>query len=398
MQAVILAAGKSTRTYPLTLTKPKPLLRVLNTTIIEHNLDQLRGLVEEVIIVVGYKADMIESYLGDRYRGMKLRFVLQEETSGNASALALVREHITGRFILMFGDDLYSHRDIRRLLAFENAILAQKVDNPSNFGVLKTEGNRFLEVVEKPQEFVGDLVNIGCFVFTPDIFQVLDEIELSSRGEYELTDAYNLLAEKKEITVVPVEDYWLATTYPWSLLTANACLLDRLPVELSRKAKVERGAVLKGKVTVGEHTVIKSGTYIEGPVLIGKRCVIGPNAYLRAGTTLGDECHVGQAVEIKNSILGSRCHVAHLSYVGDSILGEDVNLGAGTITANLRHDGGNIRSQVGEKVVDCGSRKLGAVLGDGCKTGVHTSLYPGVKLDPGARTVPGEAVRRDLRN
>ncbi len=397
MQAVILAAGKSTRTYPLTLTRPKPLLRVNNVTIIEHNLNQLRGLAEEVLIVVGYRADMIQEYLGDSYRGMKLKYLVQEETSGNASALRLAREYIRDRFILLYGDDLFSQADIRKLLPYDNAILAQRVADPSRFGVLKVEGDRFLEVVEKPQEFVSDLVNIGCFVLTPRIFEALEKIELSPRGEYEMTDAYNLLAQSAEIRVVPVADYWLPTTYPWSLLAANAFLLGRAKTALSRKAKLEKGVTLRGQVVIGNHTVIRSGVYIEGPVVIGEKCVIGPNAYLRAGTTIGDGCHVGQAVEIKNSILGRNTNVAHLSYVGDSILGDGVNLGAGTITANLRHDGAGVKSLVGDKVLDSGMSKLGAILGDGCKTGVHTSFYPGVKMDPGTFTLPGEAVRRDIK-
>lgn len=398
MQAVILAAGKSTRTYPLTLTKPKPLLKVANTTVIEHNLDQLRGIVDEVIIVVGYKAEMMQEYLGENYRGMKIKYVLQEETSGNASALNLAREAVKGRFILLFGDDLYSRVDIRNLLKCENAILAQRVENPSNFGVLKVENDRFVEVIEKPQEFISDLVNIGCFVFSEKIFEVLDDIKLSRRGEYELTDAYNLLAQKTEIKVVPVSDYWLPTTYPWSLLKANAFLLGKIKTEISKKAKIEKGATIKGQIMVGDNTVIKSGVYIEGPVVIGKNCVIGPNAYLRAGTTIGDNCHVGQAVEIKNSILGNNTNVAHLSYVGDSVLGDRVNFGAGTITANLRHDGKDIKCQVGERVIDSEMKKLGVIVGDEVKTGVHTSFYPGVKLGPGTTTLPGDIIKRNLSN
>lgn len=396
MQAVILAAGKSTRTYPLTLTKPKPLLKIAGTTVLEHNLEQLRGIADEVIIVVGYKSEMLREFLGENYRGIKLRYVVQAETSGNASALRLTKDQVRGRFLLMFGDDLYSRVDIRNLLKYENAILAQRVENPSNFGVLKVEGENFVEVVEKPQEFISDLVNIGCFVFSSEIFQVLDDIQLSRRGEYELTDAYNLLARRQEIKVVPVADYWLPTTYPWSLLRANSFLLGRIKTAISKKAKVEKGVTLKGQVVIGDHTVIKSGVYIEGPVVIGKKCVIGPNAYLRSGTTIGDNCHVGQAVEIKNSLLGDDTNVAHLSYVGDSILGDRVNFGAGTITANLRHDGKCIKSLVGEKVVDTEMKKLGVIVGDDAKTGVHTSLYPGVKLDPGTTTLPGAVLTRDL--
>jgi bifunctional UDP-N-acetylglucosamine pyrophosphorylase/glucosamine-1-phosphate N-acetyltransferase len=398
MQAIILAAGKSTRTYPLTLTKPKPLLKVANITIIEHSLEQLRGIADEVIIVVGYKSEMIKDFLGENHRGMKIRYILQEETSGNASALNLAKEYIKDRFVLMFGDDLYSRVDIRNLLKYENAILAQKVDNPSNFGVLKVEGDKFLEVVEKPQEFISDLVNVGCFVFSPEIFKVLDDIKLSQRGEYELTDAYNLLAQREEIKVSLIKDFWLATTFPWSLLKANNFLLQRMKAGISKRAKIEKGATIKGNVIIGDNTVVKSGVYIEGPVVIGEKCVIGPNAYLRSGTTIGNGCHIGQAVEIKNSIIGDNTNIAHLSYVGDSILGDDVNFGGGTITANLRHDSENIKCQVGEKVIDSDMKKLGAVIGDGCKTGVHTSFYPGVKMDPGLTTLPGDIVKRDLKN
>ncbi|MDD3190742.1 MAG: sugar phosphate nucleotidyltransferase [Candidatus Pacebacteria bacterium] len=398
MQAVILAAGKSTRTYPLTLTKPKPLLKIAGMTIIEHNLEQLRGVADEVIVVAGYKAEMLKNFLGENYRGIKIKYVLQEEMSGNASALALVREHIKDKFILMFGDDLYSRMDIRNILKYDNAILAQKVDNPSSFGVLKVDGDRFLEVIEKPQEFISDLVNIGCFVFSQDIFQVLDDIQLSTRGEYELTDAYNLLAKRKDITVVPIKDFWLPTTYPWSMLKANNFLLQRIKTDLSRKSKIEKGVTIKGQVVVGDNTVIKSGVYIEGPVIIGAKCVIGPNTYLRAGTVIGNNCHIGQAVEIKNSIIGNNSNVAHLSYVGDSILGDGVNFGAGTITANLRHDGKNIKSMAGENLVDSGMKKLGAVLGDGVKTGIHTSFYPGVKIDPEMTTLPGDIVQKDIRS
>lgn len=398
MQAVILAAGKSTRTYPLTLTRPKPLLRVVNQTIIEHNLRELRGLVDEVIIVVGYKAEMIREFLGEERDSIRIKYILQEDTSGTASAVGKVREHIRGRFLLMYGDDLYSGKDLGRLLENENAILAQRVDNPSNFGVLRTEGDKFLEVIEKPQEFISDLVSIGCFVFSDKIFSVLDDIELSRRGEYEFTDAYNLLGKTEDIRVVTAEDYWLPITYPWSLLRANAYLSGRIKGEISPEATVEPGATLKGEVMVGAGTIIKSGVCIEGPVVIGRDCVIGPNAYLRAGTTVASGCHIGQAVEIKNSIIGCRTNVAHLSYVGDSILGEKVNLGAGTITANLRHDGKPIKSQVGEQVLDSGLMKLGVVVGDEAKTGVHTSLYPGVKLGPGTTTLPGDIVKRDLNN
>jgi UDP-N-acetylglucosamine diphosphorylase / glucose-1-phosphate thymidylyltransferase / UDP-N-acetylgalactosamine diphosphorylase / glucosamine-1-phosphate N-acetyltransferase / galactosamine-1-phosphate N-acetyltransferase len=396
MQAVILAAGKSTRTYPLTLTKPKPLLKVAGKTILEHNLIQLEGLVDEVIFVVGYKSKMIEDFLKNKFGKIIIKYVQQNEALGNADALKQVENLIKGKFILMFGDDLYSKKDIKNLLKHKNAMLAQKVKNPENFGVLKINKDIFYGVVEKPKEFISDLANIGCFVFSKEIFGVLDKINLSKRNEYELTDAYNLLAKKEKIKVIQVKDYWLPLTYPWSLLEANECLAGKIKGKISKNATVEKGAMLKGKVFVGADTIIKSGSYIEGPVMIGKNCVIGPNCYLRAFTVIGDNSHIGNAVEIKNSIIGDNTNVAHLSYVGDSIIGDNCNLAGGTIMANLRHDGKSVRCMIKGELKDTGRLKLGVIMGDNCKTGIHTSIYPGVKINPGYKTLPGDVVKRDL--
>ncbi len=399
MQAVILAAGKSTRTYPLTLTKPKPLLKVANETIIEHNLNQLKGLADEVIIVVGYKGEMIESFIGKKFGKMKIScYVAQEKPLGNADALKCARNKIKERFILMFGDDLYSGKDIKNLVKYKNAILAQKVQNPQCFGVLKTDKDIFKEVVEKPKEFISDLVNVGCFVFEKKIFNYLESVDLSQRNEYELTDAYNLMAKKEKINVVEVKDYWLPTGYPWNLLEANEFLMNRIKSKIEKGAKIEKGTTLKGKIILGKGSFIKAGSYIEGPVAIGESCVIGPNCYLRAGTVIGNNSHIGQAVEIKNSIVGDNTNVSHLSYVGDSIIGDNCNLAAGTITANLRHDGKNIKCKVKEEIKDTGRKKIGVMMGDNCKTGIHTSFYPGVKIDPGICTLPGDVVKRDLVN
>ncbi len=406
MQAVILAAGKSTRTYPLTLTKPKPLLKVAGKTIIEHNLEQLVGLVDEIYIVVGYKAEMIKEFVGDEFKGMKIRYLVQDEPLGNADALKKAGGSIKDRFILMFGDDLYSRKDIEKLLEYDNAILAAKVKNPENFGVLKIENDIFLEVIEKPKVFVSDLVNIGCFIFTKDIFEALDKISLSQRNEYELPDAYNLLAKKKEMKVVSVEDYWLPITYPWSLLEANEYLLENPPEKpppqgnppspLLQRGKIEEGVRINGRLTVGAGTIVKSGVYVEGNIVIGKNCKIGPNCYLRGTAAIGDNCHIGQAVEIKSSIIGNGANIAHLSYVGDSVIGDNVNFGAGTITANLRFDKTNIKSPIGDILTDTERKKLGVIVGDNCQIGINVSFYPGAKINPNSQILPGEIVKRDM--
>ena len=183
--------------------------------------------------------------------------------------------------------------------------------------------------------------------------------------------------------------------YPWDLLRVNKELVgalsgDQIEGSLSDRATVE------GHLVLGAGSRVLPGVFVEGNVIIGRDCKIGPNCYLRGHTSIGDGCHLGQAVEIKNSIVMAQTSIGHLSYCGDSVIGTGVNLGAGTITANLRHDGRDHMSMVGSTLVDTGRRKLGAVIGDDVHTGIHTSIYPGRKIWPGIWTRPGAIVRFDI--
>ncbi len=183
--------------------------------------------------------------------------------------------------------------------------------------------------------------------------------------------------------------------HSWDILRANENYVGGL-LESKIMGEVHPLAVIEGVVRIGEGTRILPGVVIEGNVVIGKNSKIGPNCYLRGYTSIGDQCHVGNAVEIKNSILLSNTNVGHLSYVGDSILGVRVNLGAGTVTSNLRHDGKNHRTLVQGKLEDTGRRKFGTIIGDGVHTGIQTAIYPGRKLFPGTSTRPGAVVDNDL--
>ena len=183
--------------------------------------------------------------------------------------------------------------------------------------------------------------------------------------------------------------------HPWDLLKINETLIAEIKEDLI-EGKIRSGANIDGHIRLGKGSVLLPGTYIEGNVIIGKNCKIGPNCYIRGNTSIGDGCHIGQAVEIKNSLIMEKVSVGHLSYIGDSVICRNTNLGAGTITANLRHDGKNQKSFVGNDLVDTGRRKLGVIIGEDVHTGIHTSIYPGRKIWPGMSTRPGEIVSKDI--
>jgi len=224
MQAVILAAGEGIRLRPLTLDRPKPLIKIEGKTLLEHNLDQLISLVDEVVIVIGYKGGMIKDYIGDEYQSMKIRYVEQKEQLGTGHALMQVDKFIKGKFLLLMADDLYSKDDISVCAEHELCVLAKRVTNPERFGVFVLEDNKVKDVIEKPDTFVGNLINTGFYVLDRRIFEELDKIEKSERGEYELTDALKNLAKKYEIFCEEVRDYHIPIGYPEDLEEAKKVL------------------------------------------------------------------------------------------------------------------------------------------------------------------------------
>jgi UDP-N-acetylglucosamine diphosphorylase / glucose-1-phosphate thymidylyltransferase / UDP-N-acetylgalactosamine diphosphorylase / glucosamine-1-phosphate N-acetyltransferase / galactosamine-1-phosphate N-acetyltransferase len=390
MQAVILAAGKSTRTYPLTVHRPKVLLPLLDSTIIEHNLEQLTGLVKEVILVVGFKKEEIMKKLGTKYKDIPIRYVEQKEQKGTGHALLLSQKLIKGRFIMLYGDDLYSGDDLKRCIKHPYAILTKKVPDPERFGILKVRGKRVIGIVEKPKEFVSDLINGGGFVMDKKLFST--KLQPTERGEYEATDLVTAFCKKNTVEYELVKDYYLPVGYPWHLLEANVLMLHRANNN-ERLGTVEEGAVVKGIVHLGKGSVIKSGSYIEGPVWIGDNCTIGPHAFLRPDTIILDNCRI--RAEVFDALIMKDTTAKHQSYIAHSVIGEGCNIGCGTITADYRHDGKANMTVIHDKKIDSGRRKLGAFLGDGVKTGIGTLIYPGRKLWPNATTLPGEIVTTD---
>jgi bifunctional UDP-N-acetylglucosamine pyrophosphorylase/glucosamine-1-phosphate N-acetyltransferase len=394
MKAVILAAGEGTRMRPLTANRPKPLLPVAGKPLLEHVLDACSGVVDGAVVVTGYEAGTIETYFGDAHRGLPLTYVRQDDQLGTAHAFGLARDHVDEALLALNGDVLVEPGLLASLAANGAAMTVQHVDAPENYGVVGTDGDRVTTIVEKPEEPPSSLANLGIYAFTPEIFDHIDDVELSERGEYEVTDAIqSYVDDGGDVTAVEHDGTWLDAGRPWELLTANEYLMADLERRLD--GTVEDGATIQGPVVVEEGARIRSGAYVEGPVLVQSGADVGPNSYVRGSTVLGPDVRVGNAVEVKNSILMADTHVAHLSYVGDSVLGEGVNFGAGTNVANLKHDGSDVSMQVKGELVDTGRRKLGVVVADGVKTGIDTSLNAGVKLGSGATTLPGETVLKD---
>jgi bifunctional UDP-N-acetylglucosamine pyrophosphorylase/glucosamine-1-phosphate N-acetyltransferase len=407
MKAVLLAAGEGVRLQPITATRPKHLIRVGGKPILQFCLEAVKNAgISEALIVTHYMGDAIRDYFGDGEKlGLNINYAEQKEVLGTGNAAAVAEPYVDGDFVLIYGDLLFGLDTVKETLkVFEHGKTAAvigvvPVDHPASYGLMDLDAKkRVRRIVEKPTtgSAPSNLANAGVYVFSPEVFNKIRQTKTSPRGEYELTDAVTLLAVEGG-TVLAAElskDDWFDVGRPWDLLDANNWALKRMDNKVL--GAVEQGARLIGQVTVAESARIRSGAYIEGPCFIDEECDVGPNCYIRPGTSLGKKVRVGNACEIKNSIIMAGTHVGHLSYIGDSILGEHCNLGAGTVTANYRLDGGAIKMMVKDQVVNTGRRKLGAVFGDNVKTGIKSLFMPGVKVGSDSWVGPGFMVERDL--
>ena len=184
---------------------------------------------------------------------------------------------------------------------------------------------------------------------------------------------------------------------PWELLGDP---LDEILAALPEDAieiRLSPDVHLSGApVAIGRGTTIGPGATIDGPIFIGRDVEIRPGAYLRGGCWIGDGAVVGASTECKRAILLPRAHAPHLNYVGDSILGAHVNLGAGTILSNFRHDGREIQLRHGGGKLPTGRRKLGAILGDKVMTGCNAVLHPGVVVGRNTQIYPGVQLRNGV--
>ena len=393
MQTVILAAGEGTRMRPLTATVPKPMLPVADRPLCAHTADAaVAAGASELVFVVGYEGDAVREHFGESYRGVPVQYATQAEQLGTAHAVEQALPHVDDDFVVLNGDDLYDEAAIRSLLEDGPALGAYRVDDPRPYGVFSIEDGRVVDVVEKPDEPPSDRVNVGAYHFPAAAADWVGDVEVSERGEYEITDVVERLVAERDVRAVPVER-WLGVGRPWELLAANEWKLAELEARID--GEVSGDVDLRGTVVVEEGATVEPGVVVEGPALLRDGAEVGPNAYVRGATLLSAGAEVGHGCEVKNSVLMADAAVPHVSYVGDSLLGPDMNLGAGTQVANLRHDDADVEQTVKGERVSTGRRKYGVVAGPGAKTGVNTSLAPGVVLSAGATTEPGESVLRD---
>ena len=426
LAVAVLAAGKGTR---MKSALPKVLQPLAGSTLVERVLASARQLKpERRLLIVGHQAERVEEQLG---ASGELEFVLQDPQNGTGHAvqqLLPVLENFDGELLVLNGDvPLLRPETVESLVQRHRSsnadvtLLTARLDDPTGYGrVFADENGRVSGIVEhrdcSEEQRSNNLTNAGIYCFNwQRLAAVLPQLSTDNdQGELYLTDTVAMLERAMHVEVADADevnginnrrqlaqceallqqrlrDHWMDEGV--TFVDPSSCTLSE-DCRFGHDVVIEPQTHLRGVCSVGDNCRLGPGSLIQDAVIgdgvtvlhsviqeasVGNDVAIGPFAHLRPAAHIGDDCKIGNFVEVKKSTIAAGSKVNHLSYIGDAQLGEQVNVGAGTITAN--YDGVN---------------KHRTVIGDRSKTGANSVLVAPVSIGREVTIAAGSTITKDV--
>ena len=359
IKSVILAAGKGTRMKSET---PKVLHKIFDKTLLGYVLDSVKSFSNEAFVIVGHKAEVVTEFVNKNYSFAKT--VLQTPQLGTGHAVSMVcpqLENFDGLVLILCGDTpLVREKTLKKFVdehiasGADLSVMSTIFENPANYGRIIRCANGALEkIVEEKDatdtEKAVKEINAGIYCMN---WAKIKPYGINSREN--LATATHLMNQRKL----------------HELMANGVTIVDPASTWISQDTEI------------GADTIVFPGTYIEGSNnKIGKNCKIGPFAHLRGDVEIADNVKIGNFVEVKKSKIGEHTNACHLTYIGDSELGANINIGAGTITANY-----NPLTKVKSKTV----------LKDNVKIGSNTVLVAPVTVEEGANVGAGSVITKNV--
>ena len=400
IKSVILAAGKGTRMKSET---PKVLHKIFDKTLLGYVLDSVKSFSNEAFVIVGHKAEVVTEFVNKNYSFAKT--VLQTPQLGTGHAVSMVcpqLENFDGLVLILCGDTpLVREKTLKKFVdehiasGADLSVMSTIFENPANYGRIIRRANGALEkIVEEKDatdtEKAVKEINAGIYCMNwAKIKPAFSQLTSSNaQGEYYLTDIIewaNLQGLSVQASVLEDSDEIYGINSRENLATATHLMNQRKLHELMANGVTivdPASTWISQDTEIGADTVVFPGTYIEGSNnKIGKNCKIGPFAHLRGDVEIADNVKIGNFVEVKKSKIGEHTNACHLTYIGDSELGANINIGAGTITANY-----NPLTKVKSKTV----------LKDNVKIGSNTVLVAPVTVEEGANVGAGSVITKNV--
>ena len=400
IKSVILAAGKGTRMKSET---PKVLHKIFDKTLLGYVLDSVKSFSNEAFVIVGHKAEVVTEFVNKNYSFAKT--VLQTPQLGTGHAVSMVcpqLENFDGLVLILCGDTpLVREKTLKKFVdehiasGADLSVMSTISENPANYGRIIRCANGALEkIVEEKDatdtEKAVKEINAGIYCMNwAKIKPAFSQLTSSNaQGEYYLTDIIewaNLQGLSVQASVLEDSDEIYGINSRENLATATHLMNQRKLHQLMANGVTivdPASTWISQDTEIGADTIVFPGTYIEGSNnKIGKNCKIGPFAHLRGDVEIADNVKIGNFVEVKKSKIGEHTNACHLTYIGDSELGANINIGAGTITANY-----NPLTKVKSKTV----------LKDNVKIGSNTGLVAPVTVEEGANVGAGSVITKNV--
>ena len=341
MKGILLHGGHGTRLRPLTHTGPKQLLPIANKPMSQYCIESMKeaGVKDIAIIIGGTGSQKVKDYYGNGEKlGVNISYIQQDFPRGIAHAIGLCEDFINNeKFLVFLGDNIIQKSINEFGIEFEKSnvaatILLCEVENPSRFGIADIKDGQIKKIIEKPKNPPTNLAVTGIYFLTPVIFDIIKKLKPSWRNELEITDALDMLLNKKHpITYKMITDYWKDTGTPEDIINANRAILENSVPEF--KGKKSSTVSIEGNVSTGDETWIGDQAKINGPVIIGKKCKISGDVIIGPNTSIGDECVISGGI-IKDSIIMNNCEI-----------GKNVNLKNSIISSNSSIKQNNIKNE-----------------------------------------------------
>jgi len=321
----MLHGGKGTRLRPITHNGPKQLIPVANKPVSQYALEYLvdSGITDIAIILGDIYPQKVKDYYGDGSKfGCRVEYIEQGRPLGIAHAVSLTRDFVNGdRFAVVLGDNLVGESIRKYAQKFNGSdldalLLLTRTSHPQDFGVarISNEG-KIVELIEKPENPPSDLAVAGIYFFTPRIYEHIDKLKPSKRGEYEITEAIqSLINSGGNVGYGTIKGWWKDTGSVDDILAANRLVLDSIDGSTER-------INIQGKVILGNNVRISDDSKVRGPAIIGDNVEILENAFIGPYTSIGDNCKIKKA-SIENSIIMKNSTIDTENTIVDSIIGE----------------------------------------------------------------------------
>lgn len=404
---ILLCGGINKRMSPII--RHKSLLKFAGKPLIAHQVGWAKeaGLNHFTLVANEDNIAQLKIAISD-IPDIATNFVVQKRPLGMADAIMAASPLLpSAPFIVVNPNDIFDASAYSSLLSeydknssYTAYLVAHQVAEyfPGGYLVVN-EANEISRIVEKPPRGrePSNLVNIVIHLHSEPKKLLGSLAKTSSAADDVYERALNrMIRFGLAMKAVVYDGQWQTIKYPWHILGAMDYFLNRLTRRISPQTHISDKAVVEGNVVIEDNVKVLEGAVVRGPSYIGRNSVVGNNALLR-NSMIGDECVIGYGTEVKHSYVGDGCWF-HSNYIGDSVIGDDCSFGAGTVLANLRFDEAKIVVEVGDRKnkVDTGYDKLGAIVGDGCRTGINASLMPGVRIGPDSFVGAHVCLARDL--